>query len=117
MSESEQYKTELAALQSRFEKWISVLEGDRPKERAVHCLLLLTAEMKSEFEDKQKKDVAKVKEKHLAAAEEMSLLVEYGSTNTVIAAHICSEKVRRCEENQVEGEAWARQTWSSFLSE
>ncbi len=117
MSESEQYKTELAAVQSRIEKWRSILEADRTKEHAVHCLSLLTAEMKSEFEDKQKKDIAKVKEKHLSAVEEMSLLVEYGSINTVIAAHICSEKVRRCRQNQTEGETWARQTWSTFLSE
>lgn len=117
MTESEQYKTELAAIQSQFQKWRDILEGDRPKERAADFFLSLSAEQRNELDDKQTKDIAKIKAKGLSNGEELVLLVEQSSTNLVIATHICREGVRRCGENQVEGEAWTRDAWTTFLNE
>lgn len=105
MTDSEQYKTELAANQSRFAKWRDILEGDRPKEHASEFLSSLTAEQRNELNDKQTKDMDKIKAKHLPDGEELVLLVEQRTSNIVVAANICRERVRRCGENQAEGEA------------
>ena len=117
MTDIKQYKTELAAIKSRFQKWLNILEGDRPKEFASTFLSSLTVEQRNELNDKQIKDMDKIKMKQLSTGEELVLLVEQGTSNIVIASHICRERVRRCGENEADGEKWARDTWTTFLNE
>lgn len=117
MTDSEAFKTELAAIQTSFEQWRAILEEDRAPEHAAHLISSFTNEQKVQVNEKQIKDIRKIKTKSLPEAEELILLAEQGSSNIVIAMHIVRETLRRCDENNEQGLEWGRETWKKFLEE